>query len=124
MIGLDIEMDYLNENVNAIYKTEFNNTFIKKELYENTTFSAWNSCKDSTECFVSENNDYCPNKYIIENGEIKVLSEDSQDLNNYKNSNIYNFISYNENKICTYSRYLYEVTEEMDSLNSSLKRSF
>jgi hypothetical protein len=114
-------MDFLNENVNAIYKTEFNNTSIKKELYENTTVSAWNNCNNSTDCFVSKNNDYCPNNYIIENGEKKILTKKSQD--NYNSSNIYKFIGYNENKICSYSRYLLKVSDKMYSFNSSLERT-
>ena len=116
MIGLNLEMDFLNEDVKALYITEFNNTTIKKELYENTTVSAWNNCKDAVECFYE-----CPNSFTIENGAEKILT--NKDLDNYKNTSVYNFIGYSENKLCTYSRYLYEVSDEMKSYKSSLERT-
>ena len=113
MIGLDLEMDFLNEDVNAIYKTKFNNTIIEKVIYENTTISAWNNCSDAIDCF-----ERCPNAYTIENNKtIEVPSESDYSTN----SSIYTLTSYT--KVCSYSRYLGNFTEHLNSFNSSLKRT-
>ncbi len=118
MIGLDLEIDFLNENVNALYKSEFNRTTVKKELHENTTISAWNNCSEILECIEG-----CPKSFIIENNIKKQVKIESKDLGNYVNSNVYEFISRSENNICSYSKYLYEVKDEIEEFNTSLKRT-
>ena len=114
MIGLDLEMDFLNEDVNAIYKTKFNNTIIEKNIYENTTIDAWNNCSDAIECF-----ERCPTAYIIENN--KTVPVESSDTDYSTNSSIYTLITYT--KVCSYSRYLGNFKEHLNSFNSSLKRT-
>ena len=118
MIGLNLEMDFLNQDVKAIYKTEFKEINVTKELYENTTNSVWNNCTDVVECY--EN---CPKSYIIENGVEKQITSNSEDLEYYKNSSIYEFKGFSENKLCSYSRYLLKVSDKMYSFNSSLERT-
>jgi hypothetical protein len=118
MIGLNLEMDFFNENVKAIYKSEFGNNTVKKELYENRTNPNWDNCTDDIECF-----EKCPRSYTIENGVEKQLTTNENDLEYYKNSSIYEFKGLTENKLCSYSKYLLNVTDVIYSFNSSLERT-
>ena len=115
MIGLNLEMDFFNEIVNAIYKTEFNNTTVKKKIEEKTTMNSWKECHDAIECFYK-----CPN---IVDKQTKKEIPDSTDLDYYKNSSLYILITNNENRTCTYANYMCTITDEFYSFNSSLKRT-
>lgn len=117
MIGLNLEMDFFNEIVNAIYKTEFNNTTVIKVLEERTTMNSWKECHDAIDCFYR-----CPN-IVDKSTKEEIKQPDSTDLEYYKNSSLYILKTNNENRTCTYSNYMCTITDEFYSFNSSLKRT-
>ena len=118
IIGLNLTNYFDLGLVKIDYYTINQNKSLTKSLYELTTLDSWDNCKDSVDCFVGENNDYCP--YNLDIGaEIKVI-DTPVDTGYYKNSSIYVFTGYYEKKLCTYANYFYGVEETSYAYNSTL----
>ena len=122
MIGMNLTNDFRKSKVLANYYTIYNDTIYSKELYDVYTINALDACDEDKNCFVSENNDYCP--YIIDvvtNSTVNI--EKSRNRNYYKDTKISVFTQKYQNKLCTYANYLYGIEEVQFSFNSSLNRT-
>ena len=122
MIGMNLTNDFRKSKVLANYYTIYNDTIYSKELYDVYTIDSLDACDEDKNCFVSENNDYCP--YIIDvvtNSTVNI--EKSRNRNYYKDTKISVFTQKYQNKLCTYANYLYGIEEVQFSFNSSLNRT-
>jgi len=120
-IGMRISNDFKKEKVFIEYYTDFEETVYKKELYEITTLDAWGQCNNLVNCFVSENDDYCP--YVLDT-ELKTNSKTETIKNeNYKDTSLWFYTQRYLDKLCTYAHYLYGIEENTYSFISSLNRT-
>ena len=122
MIGINLFNDFRKSKVLANYYTDYNHSLYSRELYDMYTIDAFGVCENINNCYVSENNDYCP--YIIDvvtNSTVNI--ENSRNRNYYKDSKISVFTQKYQNKLCTYANYLYGIEEVQFSFNSSLNRT-
>jgi hypothetical protein len=119
-IGLDVNTTFPIDRVFVNYYTKHENNTFTKTLYEITTLDSWGVCEDAVNCFVAQNEDFCPYIVRIEDGNKTIVDVDSNDLGYYKNSSIYKFTGYYENKLCTYANYFYEAEETKYEFDSSI----
>jgi hypothetical protein len=122
-IGMNIENDFSIERVFINYTTEYKNNSLTKTLNEVTILDSWGICEDAVDCFVSKNEDYCPYNVKIKDGSISVYKPDSNDLDYYKDSSIYQFTGYYEDNTCTFANYFYSVEETKYEFNSTIRRT-
>jgi hypothetical protein len=123
-IGLKIKSDFSIDRVDVNYYTQhYNNTFAKT-LNEITKLDSWGLCEDAINCYVvTPDQEFCPYIVRIEDGNENIVDVDSNDLGYYKNSTIYKFTGFYENKLCTYANYFYEIEETKYEFESSLHKT-
>ena len=121
-IGMKLTNDFSIERVFIDYYTKYENNSLTKTLNEVTVLDSWDMCDDAVQCFVAQNEDFCPYIVRVEDGNKTIVENDSNDLGFYQNSTIYRFTGYYENKLCTYANYFYSVEESKYEFNSTLRR--
>jgi hypothetical protein len=119
-IGLNLTNYFDLGLVKVDYYTLYQNKSMTKSLYELTTLDSWDNCKDAVECFVGQNDDFCPYNVIVNAGADITIIDKPVDIGYYKNSSVYSFTGYYENKLCTYANYFYGVEETSYEYNSTL----